>query len=157
MEIGYLLLKIMLFFVFKMAAILKIIKLNLFLKSMPTHAHLTNVMLVCYATNHFVELFYEYCSFIRHYWKKKKKINILCELVTSQPHWFAGSQLDISKFSIANNFLVYCPICMKFVPNSLVLEILSFWLGFTVSDPFPLKLTYDFSINNSYVSIKYLK
>ena len=36
-----------------------------------------------YATNHFVWLFYEYCSFIRHYWKK---FNILCEPVTSQPH-----------------------------------------------------------------------
>ena len=27
----------------------------------------TNVMLVFYATNHFVGLFYEFCSFIRHY------------------------------------------------------------------------------------------
>ena len=32
----------------------------------------------------------------------------------------------------------YRPICMKFAPNSSVLEILSFWLGFTVFDPFPL-------------------
>ena len=95
------------------------------------------MMLVFCATNHYVWLFYEYCSFIMHYWKK---INILCELVTSKPQWFAGSQLDISKFSIANNFLVYTPICMKFAPNSLVLEILSFWLGFTVSDPFPLTI-----------------
>ena len=34
---------------------------------MQTHAHLTNVMLVFYATNHFVGLFYEFSSFIRHY------------------------------------------------------------------------------------------
>ena len=47
------------------------------------HAHLTNVILVYYAINHFMGLFYEYCSFNRHYWKK---INIHCELVMSQPH-----------------------------------------------------------------------
>ena len=29
---------------------------------------------------------------------------------------------------------------MKFAPNSSVLEILSFWLGFTVSNPFPLTI-----------------
>ena len=29
---------------------------------------------------------------------------------------------------------------MKFTPNSLILDILSFWYSFTVSDPFPLKL-----------------
>ena len=51
---------------------------------------------------------------------------------------FVGSHLDISKFSIVNNFLIYSPICMKFAPNSSVLEILLFWLGCTVSDPFPL-------------------
>ena len=56
-----------------------------------------------------------------HYWKK---INIHCELVMSQPHWFSGSQLGFSKVSIFDNFLVYSPICMKFAPNSLVLEIL---------------------------------
>ena len=46
-----------------------------------------------------------------------KKINIHCELVTSQPHWFSGSQLDIFKFSVFNNFLVYSldlhKICTK--------------------------------------------
>ena len=31
----------------------KIIKLNLFLKSMHTHTHLTNVIFVYYANNHF--------------------------------------------------------------------------------------------------------
>ena len=41
-----------------------------------------------------------------------------------------------------NNFLVYRPICMKFAPNSSVLEIRLFWLGFTVSDPFPLREFY---------------
>ena len=29
---------------------------------------------------------------------------------------------------------------MVFARNSLVLQILSFWYGFTVSDPFPLRL-----------------
>ena len=68
------------FYVFKMAGNegrhfeininTEIIKLNLFLKSMQTPAHLTNVMLVFHATNNFVGLFYEYCSFIRDFWKK---------------------------------------------------------------------------------------
>ena len=31
-------------------------------------------------------------------------------------------------FSIFNNFFVYSPICMKFVLNRLVLEVLSFSL-----------------------------
>ena len=74
------------------------------------------------------------------YWALlEKKINIHYELVTSQTHWFFGSKLDFSKFSIFNNFLVYSSICMKFAPKSLVLEKLSFWLWLTVSDPFPLK------------------
>ena len=47
-------------------------KLSLFLKSMQTHAHLTNVILVYYATYHYVGLLYEYCSFIRHYWGKNQ-------------------------------------------------------------------------------------
>ena len=80
MEIGFLLLKLLRFYVFKMAANggrhfevnikLKIIKHNLFLKSMHTHTHLTNVIFVYYANNHFMELFYECCTFIRHYWTK---------------------------------------------------------------------------------------
>ena len=37
------------------------------------------------------------------------------------------SQLDISEFSVVNNFLISGPICMKFAPNSSVLEILSLW------------------------------
>ena len=105
---------------------------------MHTHTHLTNMNFVYYANNHFMGLFYEFCTFIRHYWKK---INIHCELVTSQPHWFSGSQLDISNFQlIFNNFLIYCLICMKFAPNSLVLEILWLWLGFNVSDASPLRM-----------------
>ena len=75
-----------------------------------------------------------------------KKINSHCELVTSQPHWFFGSQPDISKFSILNNFLIYCPICMKFAPNSLVWELLWLWLGFAFSDPFPLRPSYPLQI-----------
>ena len=47
--------------------------------------------------------------------------------------WFPARHFYISIF---NNFLVCSPICMKFVLNSLVLEILHF--GLTVSDPFPL-------------------
>ena len=60
------------------------------------------------------------------------------EVVTSQTHLFSGSQLESSKFSNLNNFLVYSSICMKFAPNILVLEIPSCDYGFTVSDPFPL-------------------
>ena len=88
----------------------KSMKLNLCLKNI-------HLCLLC-KWLFFMELFYEYCTFIRHYWKKKS--NVHCELVTSQPHWFSGSQLDISKCSIFNNFLVFSPICMKFVRKSLV-------------------------------------
>ena len=55
--------------------------------------------------------FIKFVSFIMHNWKKI--ISILCEGVTSQPLWFAGSQLGISKFSIFNNFLILIPICKK--------------------------------------------
>ena len=41
----------------------KLKKLILFLKLMHTHTHLTTVVFVCYAKNHFVELFYLICSF----------------------------------------------------------------------------------------------
>ena len=47
-----------------------------------------------------------------------------------------GSQLDFSKFSIFNNFLVYSPIGINFAPNNLILETLH---GSTDSDPFPLR------------------
>ena len=43
-----------------------------------------------------------------------KQNDIHYELVTSQLHWSSGSQLDFSKYSIFNNFLVYSPIFMKF-------------------------------------------
>ena len=42
------------------------IKLKLFLKSMLTHTLLTIVILVHYANNQIMELFYEYCTFIKH-------------------------------------------------------------------------------------------
>ena len=84
MKIGFLLLKLLRFYDFKMAANggrhfeinikLKIIKLYLFLKSMHTHTHLTNVIFVYYANNLFMWLFYEICTFIRHYWKKSISI-----------------------------------------------------------------------------------
>ena len=45
--------------------------------------HLTKVMFVSYVNTQFMGLFYEYCTFRRHYWKK---INIQCELMMSQPH-----------------------------------------------------------------------
>ena len=96
-EIYYLLLKIMQFYVFKMAANgghhfeinikTEIIKLNLFLNSMQTFAHLTNVRLVFHATNNFVGLFYEYCSFIRHYWKKSIS-SVSSDVTTSLICWF---------------------------------------------------------------------
>ena len=66
MKVGFLLLKILRFYVFKMAANEvrhfeikfkpKMIKLNLFLKSMHTHTHLTKfiVIFVYYADNHFM-------------------------------------------------------------------------------------------------------
>ena len=38
---------------------LKIIKPNFFLQSMHTYTHLANVILVYYANNHFMGLFYE--------------------------------------------------------------------------------------------------
>ena len=65
------------------------------------------------------------------YWKK---VSIHGEVVTSQPHWFSGSQLDISKFSIFNNFFVYSPICMKFASkqfgfrNSVILDMILLFL-----------------------------
>ena len=96
-------------------------------QSMHTHTHLMDVIFVYHVNNHFMGKFYAYCTFIMHYWKK---INIHCELMMSQPRWFSGSHLDISKLSIVNNFLVYSPICMKFSPNCLVSEILSVWLWF---------------------------
>ena len=50
---------------------------------MHAHTHLTTVILVYYANNSFIGLFYLLCTSIRHYWKK---INIQGGLVTSQPH-----------------------------------------------------------------------
>ena len=70
-------------------------------------------------------------------------IYILCELVTSQPHWFAGSQLDISKFSIVNNFLVYRPICMKFMPNSSVLGNIFILIKFYYFRSFSFNFLFD--------------
>ena len=67
-EIDYLFFKIMQFHLFKITANggrhfeinfkTEIIKLNLFLRSMQAHAHLTNVMLVFHATNSFVCVFF---------------------------------------------------------------------------------------------------
>ena len=37
----------------------KIIKLNLFLKNVHNHTHMTNVSSAYYANNHFMEVFYE--------------------------------------------------------------------------------------------------
>ena len=93
--------------ILKLSLKFKIMKLNLFLKKMHTHILLTVTMFAYYVNNQY------------H-----------CELATSQPHWFSGSQVDISKFSIVNNFRLYSPICMKFAPNSLVLAILSSCLRF---------------------------
>ena len=64
MEIGFLLLKMLQFCVFKMAANggchfeinikTENYPTHLFLKSMHTHTHLTNVIFVYYANNHFI-------------------------------------------------------------------------------------------------------
>ena len=142
MKIGFLLLKLVWRYVFKMAANGgRYFEINIKLKNYQTQfisqkhtysIHLTNVIFVIMQIIILRELFYEFCTL--------EKINIHCELVTSQPHWFSGSQLDVSKFWIFNIFIICCPICMKFAPNSLVLEILWIWLGFTVCDPFPLTL-----------------
>ena len=77
MKIGFLVFKILQSYVFKMATNgsrhfemslkLKIIKLNLFLKSMHNHKQFTNLIFVNYVNNNFMGLFYEYCTFIRHY------------------------------------------------------------------------------------------
>ena len=64
-EIRYLFLKILQFYVFKMAAnggchfkiIIKITKLNLFLKNMHTHTLLTTTIFAYYVNNHFMWLF----------------------------------------------------------------------------------------------------
>ena len=48
----------------------KIIKLNVCLKNIYTHMYLTNVIFVYYVNNHFMELFYEYYTFILNYWEK---------------------------------------------------------------------------------------
>ena len=89
MNIGFLYLKILRFYVFKMAANGgRHLEMNnryenyktLFLKSMPTNKHLTNVILVYCVSTHFMGLFSEYCTFISYYWKI---INIHCELVTT--------------------------------------------------------------------------
>ena len=88
MKIGFLVFEILQFYGgrhFEMPFKLKIMKLNLFLKSMHKHIQFTNVIFVYYVNNHFFgnSLNNEYCTFISHYWKN---INIHCELVTSQPH-----------------------------------------------------------------------
>ena len=49
---------------------MKIIKLNLFLKIIHNHTHLTNMTVAYYANNHFMEVFYEYYTLFRHYWEK---------------------------------------------------------------------------------------
>ena len=125
--------------ILKLTVNLKITKLNLFIKSMHTHTQMTNVIFVYYANNLFKGLVYEYYTFSRLYWGKNQYPP---ELVTSQPHWLAGSQLHISKFSVFNNFLVCSPICMRFTPNRLVLKYFHFGYGFAVSDPFPLMMFY---------------
>ena len=90
MKIGFLLLKTLQFNIFKMAAnggphfeinIRTENQKSQFMSQVDTV--LTNVILLYCEINNFIGLFYEYCIFIRHYWKK---INIHCEVVTSQPH-----------------------------------------------------------------------
>ena len=77
----------------------KIIILNLFLKIIHAHTYLTHAIFYCRAKKkksfHMVTLgqLYFYKAYLQ-----RKKINIHCDLVTSQSPRFAGSQLHISKF-----------------------------------------------------------
>ena len=115
MEIGFLFMKILRLYVFKMAANGgHHFEINTWTKNYKTqfisknHAHIYtfdkgDLCLLCKYS------IYRVILWILYFYKallEKKKINIQCELVTSQPHWFSGSQLDISIFSIFNNFLV---------------------------------------------------
>ena len=93
MEIGYLLLKVLRFYVFKMAVKggrrfeinMKVQNYEIQFISQKHAALLllTSAIFVYYVNNHFMGLFQENCSLIRYDWKK---INIHSELVTSQHH-----------------------------------------------------------------------
>ena len=76
MEIGFLLLKILRFYVFKMAANVgrhfeRYIKTEIITTQFISqkHTHLTNVSSVYYANIHLLGLFYKFCTAIRHYLK----------------------------------------------------------------------------------------
>ena len=99
MEIGYLLLKILRIYVFKMAANgghhfeIKIKTENYKTQfTSQKHAYpytFGNCYLSLLYKYNCMGLFYGLCTSIGHYWKK---INIHCELVTSQPHcWLVPS------------------------------------------------------------------
>ena len=90
MEIGFLLLKILRFYVFEMAAkggrhFEMDIKTENFQTQLISQKHAYSYTfdkydLCLYASNHYMVLFYDICTFSRHYWKKN---NIYCE---SQTH-----------------------------------------------------------------------
>ena len=84
---------------------------------MHTHTHLTNVIFVYYANNHFMGLLDDFVHLLGIIGKKKKYPLSFSDVTTSL---ISGSHLDISKFSVLNNFIIHCPICMKFAPNSYV-------------------------------------
>ena len=113
-EIGYLLLGILQFYVFKMAANggrhFEInIKTENYKTQFISQKHANSCTFDIYDVN-FMQLII-LCGYFMNIVLvegsiEKKKINILCELVMSQPLWFAGSQLDISKFSVVNNLII---------------------------------------------------
>ena len=80
MKIGFLILKILQFYFFKMPTNggrhfemplkLKIIKLNKFLKSIHSFTPFNNVIYVYYENNHFMGYFYKYYTFINIIGKK---------------------------------------------------------------------------------------
>ena len=77
-EIGFLFLKLLRFYVFKMAAngdchFERNIKLKnyqiKFISQKHAYSYTVDKHDLYYANNHFMGLFYEFCTFIRHYWK----------------------------------------------------------------------------------------
>ena len=92
----------------------------------------------CNANNHLIGLFHEFNTFIRHFWKT---INIHCESISHNLTNLLVPSLTFLNFQSSITFLFFCPICMKFAPNSLVLEILPFWLRLHCFQSFSFKIT----------------
>ena len=91
-KIGFLVLKIPWFYVFEMeAAILnkrEKYKTQFISQKYSYHSHLTNVTFVYYANNHFMEVFYEYCTLFRQYCEKYQYPLWVSDVITSLNCWF---------------------------------------------------------------------